>query len=98
MVDKMNLMFGNLQLWVSFTTSGNNNTGAVTRADAYVLRDGFTYATTWDETYLDCHITQSGKDVFAEVAGQLSTHVLVEGVGEILTEAVHMDGYAYVIR
>lgn len=89
---------GYVRLCVRYTTSGNSNTGTITSHEAYSYFDGYTLFMTWNPTICYSEVTQSGKDIYAYVNGNLTYRVQVGGSIEVGNVPVTLSGYAYVIH
>ena len=89
---------GSINLRVSYTTSGDSNTGKITQHHAYTTFTGFTLGFGWDESMCVSQVTSSGKDIFAQANGVLTYNLLVDGFIELGRESVHLEGLCSVIH
>ena len=87
-----------IELRLSYTTSGDGNTGTITRHDAYTTYGGVTAGISWDERMCTSEITSSGLDVYCHAAGVVSGSLLIDGLMELYSEPVTISGTAWVIR
>jgi hypothetical protein len=87
-----------VSLKVSYTTSGDHNTGVITHHNAYTTLSGYTLAVGWEQTSAHSEITSSGKDIYAEGSGELITYILIKGLIEIGRQTVNLHGYCYPIK
>lgn len=90
--------YGEITLWVAYTTSGNSNTGTITYHEAYTQYTGFVLGSTWEESYAHSEITESQKAVYASASGVVSCSILVDGLLEFIRLPVNLEGYAYCVR
>lgn len=87
-----------VDLRLSYTTSGNNNTGYIQSHKAYTALSGVTLGIQYTEKNTNSKIASSGKDIYCYTYGEIALYLLVNGVIEITREPVNMSGTAYVIR
>lgn len=92
------LGYGTLHLRVTYTTSGNSNTGTITECDAYTQLSGFTLGYRWEEDYCDAYVTDTGKNIYAYANGTITLYLIISGVVDIYDIPYSIDGYAYVLR
>lgn len=87
-----------VELRVSYTTSGNFNTGTITHNKAYTTFTGLTIGREWEERLCRSEVTSSGKDIYAMATGEVVTCFLVEDFIEISRTAVSLEGYCSAVR
>ena len=97
-VDTADYIAGNIKLWVSYTTSGDNHTGKITRHNAYTQLTGFSMGIDWKEDLVISEITSSGKDVYAECQGTADIYLLVNNQIKLVSDNIELSGYAFVIH
>ncbi len=98
-VAKQKISFaGSINLGVTYTTSGDSNTGKITHHEAYTTFTGFTLGFGWDESICSSQVTSSGKDIYAVTNGTLTYNLLVDGFVELGREPIHLEGYCWAIR
>nr|WP_303182476.1 hypothetical protein [Lachnoclostridium phocaeense] len=90
---------GVISLRLSYTTSGNGNTGTITRHEPYTIVSGMNFSYDWQESSRGSSIQPGGKDVYAYANGtlQLYAHTSV-GDWNIYAIPVNLSGIAYIIR
>ncbi len=87
-----------VNLYVDYSTSGNNNTGTITSHSPYTTFTGFTNGMSWEERHKSSRITSSGKDIYATASGEVVSYLLIDGLIEMGRTPANLSGYAYVIR
>lgn len=97
LVDSYSTMGATVSLRLSYSTSGNNNTGTITRHEPYTQLSGFTAFVSWKETYAKSWIV-SGKDIKVEAKGEIIYNILNEGIIEVSRQPITLSGTVYAIR
>lgn len=87
-----------LDLRLSYTTSGNSNTGKIQHHRAYTSLTGITTPIEYENIRTYSEIRSSGKDVWCQTTGNLILYTFVSGTIEVLREPVNMGDIVYVVR
>lgn len=89
---------GYVQLHVSYTTSGDGNTGVITRQSAFTTFYGATFGFGWNEVNHYSYITSSGKDIYASASGEVIYYIIINNSYEVARRYITMEGYVNAIR
>ena len=87
-----------INLYVSYTTSGNNYTGEITSHRAYTVMNDVTGTYEYEEEIVWSQVTTSGKDIMAESAGTLIKYFLFNGSLQLSSEYVKLHGTAFAVK
>lgn len=86
-----------VSLYVSYSTSGPNNTGEITSHSAYTTFTGWTLGTSWNQTHITSRLSGT-KDIYAECAGELVFYILIESLLELNRISLRLSGTCYAVK
>lgn len=86
-----------VSLYISYSTSGPDNTGTITSHSAYTTFAGWTLGISWNQTHITSRISGT-KNIYAECAGELVYYLLIEGFIEINRIEINLTGTCNAIK